>query len=363
MTISSTDLAGILGTEARPDVVVQLPQSGREVSIRVQLRRETRHADPVPRAASCWAPNKPSIDFQGRPTFPEFVLVRLLEDAGWGARWIKNWAGGREFCADSDRAAELPLVAAEMFSAIHESAAELRGSGSWDVFAWRADEFLFIESKQHRSSDRLNDNQRIWLEAALHIGISAKSFAIIEYDAGPPTAEIRRGIETRKDPPELPGALVRAIDAAFSADPSSRIEYRDAIARFGATALDPMVQWLADDRLRRFAIATLGMIARAEPRALRHLKSYAAAAGPDSDFAQSVVRQATPGIARVPTRPSPTGSSDVYMATGRPPIAQGPCGVVNRDGSSCNNPGRHAVGNQWSCTTHLKALTRRGQAS
>ena len=51
--------------------------------------------------------------------------------------------------------------------------------------------------------------------------------------------------------------------------------------------------------------------------------------------------------------------SDVYVATGHPPPAQGPCGIPNADGSVCHNPGRHPVRGVWSCTTHYKALTRR----
>jgi hypothetical protein len=50
-----------------------------------------------------------------------------------------------------------------------------------------------------------------------------------------------------------------------------------------------------------------------------------------------------------------------YMATGTPPPAVGPCDVPNGNGTGCHNPGRHKVGQGWSCTTHYKMLTRRGR--
>jgi hypothetical protein len=183
----SPRLDTILGAEPRSPTSAVLPRSGRSVLVKTLLRRDKRHADIVPRALTCWAPNKPSLDFRGDPTFPEFVLVRLLEEAGWNARWIKNWTGSREFCADVDKPSAISAAAEAIFAAIHERAAALRGAGSWDVFAWRDGEYVFIESKQHRSSDRLNDNQRAWLEAALEIGISEEAFTIVEYDAGPST--------------------------------------------------------------------------------------------------------------------------------------------------------------------------------
>lgn|GEM_PF-3242189 len=353
----------ILAAEVQAPIAVILPLSGREVLIRRFVRRDERHADPVPRAASCWAPNKPSIDFRGSRTLPEFVLVRLLEEAGWAARWAKNWAGGREFCSDVDRPKPLTPAAAQTFAAIHERAGALRGSGSWDVFAWRDGEYLFIESKQHRSSDRLNENQRAWLEAALDLGVSIDAFAVVEYDAGPPPvrAQTSSAIPARR--PKLPEGLVEALDLARYADPSIRIQHRDAVTEFGALAIDPMVAWLADDRLRRFAITVLGSMARSERAALAHLNRYAAAGGTDSDLAESAARRAELSATHSLTVPGGAPSFDVYVATGHPPSAHGSCGIRNRDGSPCQNPGRHPVGNVWSCTTHFRAATRRGAVS
>jgi hypothetical protein len=124
-----------------------------------------------------------------------------------------------------------------------------------------------------------------------------------------------------------------------------------------------MVDWLADDRLRRFAVTVLGVISRSEPLAMRELKRFVVSGGIDRDLAEAAIRQATAATERSSTPAGAVPAPDVYVATGRPPAAQGACGIKNRDGSTCSNPGRHVVGDTWSCTTHYKALTRRGQAS
>lgn len=180
------DLASVLDAIVLPEAAVVLPRSEQTVLVRSFLRHEERATADVPRTGSCWAPNKPALVFDGRVLWAEYVLVRLLERAGWEARWIKNWTGGREFCVDVDRPRPLPGTAAKVFLALHERAQQLRGAGSWDIFAWSGDEYLFLESKQHRSGDRLNANQRAWLEAGLDHGFTTDQFAIVEYDARPP---------------------------------------------------------------------------------------------------------------------------------------------------------------------------------
>jgi hypothetical protein len=54
--------------------------------------------------------------------------------------------------------------------------------------AWRADEHVFLESKQHHSGDRLRPSQILFLEAALEEGVPLDSFMIVAYDAGPRAA-------------------------------------------------------------------------------------------------------------------------------------------------------------------------------
>jgi hypothetical protein len=180
--MDSLDLRVILGAESLPPTTVVTP-SGRSHSITRCLIRHDRHPDPVPRSAGCWAPNKPSIDFGGGPTFPEFVIVVLLERSGWEARWIKNWAGGIEPCVRPGESRPVPSSVADRIRPIQDAVPHFRGGGAWDILGWRGGEILFIESKQHRSSDRLRASQIAWMDAALERGFAASSFTIVEYDA------------------------------------------------------------------------------------------------------------------------------------------------------------------------------------
>ena len=297
------DLGAMLAARDGPLVNVALPLAGRTVGIRTFVRDEVRAAAPIPPCPSCWAPNKPALAFEGTTTWAEFVIVRLLERAGWDARWVRNWTGGRQFCVDVDLQRSLPPGPAEAFAAVHVRAPQLRGAGTWDVFAWSGDDYLFLESKQHRSSDRLNANQVAWLEAALDAGFSPDQFAIVEYDAGepdrPPSTRAPRAARATTERPtrtpkstEPPADLVELLEATRRIDRSERIGSRHAIAGYGAAAIGPMVNWLADDELRRFAIAVLEAIGRTERKAVVALRTYAETGAGDAQLAEAAAARA-----------------------------------------------------------------------
>jgi hypothetical protein len=81
----TSKLAGWLSAEDLPAISVTLP-SGRLVEVPRLLRRETRRIEAIPRTSSCWAPNKPTLDLDGQPSWAEIVVVQLLERHGWEAR-------------------------------------------------------------------------------------------------------------------------------------------------------------------------------------------------------------------------------------------------------------------------------------
>ena len=238
----------------------------------------------------------------------------------------------------------------------------LRGAGSWDVLAWRGRDFLFLESKQYRSSDRLNNNQRAWLEeAAIHVGESPTSFVIVEYDAGPASSLQQRSAQPQNAESDLPPGL--SPKSSSPLDPRIR-RRRDRIPRQDCgvrarTRLGQSREWLADDRMRRFAIVVFGRYRdRGRDRA-GTAQSVCSHGRPLTRYlARSTASRVTPGTR--PTASPRTAQSNVYMASGRPPRSQGGCEILNRDGSACHNPGRHSVGSKWSCTTHYKALSRQG---
>jgi hypothetical protein len=182
VTSPAFELAQLLDADLRPAVKITTA-AGRTVEVARYLRHEVRLPSPVQRTSRCWAPNKPAIDFAGQATFAELVVVGLLKRAGWDARWIKNWGTGIEPCVAPGHRLPIPDHVVRRTQPIHSSLPHLKGAGAWDVLGWRGDELLFIESKQFRSSDRLNANQVAWLEAACQLGFPGSSFAIVEYDA------------------------------------------------------------------------------------------------------------------------------------------------------------------------------------
>jgi hypothetical protein len=303
------DLASVLEAEERAPVSVLLPGSGETVGIRTLLRREERSETEIPKSGNSWAPNKPSLAFDGTATWAELILVRLLERADWDARWVRYWTGGRQICVDVDQQRNFSPAAAAVFEAIHGRGAALRGAGSWDVFAWSGDEYLFLESKQHRSSERLNANQIAFLEAALAEGFTADQFAIVEYDAGPApessparppraAASPTRTVRSRALPPEL----VELLDAVRTTDRTARIESRNDVVAFGAAAIRPMTEWLADPELRRFAMSVLEAIGRTESAAVSALRAYAASGNADSHLAADAVNRSRAEAAARRTR-------------------------------------------------------------
>src|SRR5690606_29727269 len=88
--VTAVPLRRILHAEDRPPTEVVLPDCGRTVAVPAVLRRETRWSGDLP-ANFRAVPGKPAVAFGGRPLYPEFVILRLLEDAGWSGVWVNNW--------------------------------------------------------------------------------------------------------------------------------------------------------------------------------------------------------------------------------------------------------------------------------
>lgn len=53
-------------------------------------------------------------------------------------------------------------------------------------------------------------------------------------------------------------ALANLLEQAKAADPSDRMQLRDPVAEHGVAAIDGLTPWLADPKLRGFAIRTIG---------------------------------------------------------------------------------------------------------
>lgn len=122
--------------------------------------------------------NKPIVDCDGEPLYPELAILRLLQRHGFDGVWIDSY---RDKCwTDMATPVSLPDHAQHEYDRILRERKGHRG-GFWDVMAWKESEFIFIELKQNTAEckDRMSEKQRDWLEAALGTGL--RNFFVCEW--------------------------------------------------------------------------------------------------------------------------------------------------------------------------------------
>jgi hypothetical protein len=124
---------------------------------------------------------KPVLEINGELVFAELAILRLLEQAGWEGRWVDSYR--QRFLTGywpEPQTHDLPLLQKAIFD-LTQSRAGGTG-GCFDVMCWRGNALLFAESKW-KDHDRIKDNQRRWLQAALEVGLPLESFLIVEWTA------------------------------------------------------------------------------------------------------------------------------------------------------------------------------------
>ena len=170
-----TSMAAALGATEVLQVPVDLPSSRARVQLPVYVRRELRWRDPLP-ANFGSVPNKQAIAFAGAPTYPELVIVQLLERSGWEAAWRKNWGGLAYW-----RGIREPIDPPALPLSILEQVSRQAGHDSpWDVVAWRGRELRLFVSRGD-GSQRVSAYVANWLDAALRMGIPLGCFGIVEH--------------------------------------------------------------------------------------------------------------------------------------------------------------------------------------
>jgi hypothetical protein len=128
----------LFGPHANVQIEGTLPltlPSGRKVEVKLRLMGFEEWNGAKPDLPRLWS-SKGYLNHEGKPLFAELVILRMLE---------KN--GGRRGC--------------------------------WDVFAWRATDFVFAEAKL-TDRDKIRESQRAWLDFALQVGLLPSAFLIIE---------------------------------------------------------------------------------------------------------------------------------------------------------------------------------------
>ena len=123
---------------------------------------------------------KAVLDYEGHPLFAELVILHLLEKEEWSGVWVDTY--GKKFRNDLPEKAEPIILPADEQSLLDKISDRAGGfKGCWDVFAWKGNEYLFAESKR-LGKDAIRDTQINWLSAALEVGVSPKSFLLIEWN-------------------------------------------------------------------------------------------------------------------------------------------------------------------------------------
>jgi hypothetical protein len=158
-------------------VTVDLPSSRSQVTVPAYVRTEARWTGALPTGFSS-IPNKHAFVLDGAPVYPELLVVRLLESAGWGAAWRKNWGGVAYWRDIRD-----PITPPPLALAILEQVSRQAGHDApWDIVAWRGRELRLLVSRVDRGQ-RVSAYLANWLDAALRMGIPLGCFAIVEHRA------------------------------------------------------------------------------------------------------------------------------------------------------------------------------------
>lgn len=146
---------------------------------------------------------KPVIEYDGRWMFAELAIMKMVEKAGWSARWVEvyyltkkepyyliDWNDALTGFHQTSVPPDSPFHI-ELMSKINKNSAIVNAktvkkkinpySGCWDVLAWNKEgRTLFIESK-HSKKDKIQDGQTRWLEAGLMTGLHEDNFLIVEW--------------------------------------------------------------------------------------------------------------------------------------------------------------------------------------
>ncbi len=138
------------------------------------------------------------VELDGEHLFAELAVLRLLEKEGWSGRWVNTYSGRGEvwkFLTEwrdvlRDEQKNRPIEDAEprqLLARIAGLNGRARYKGCWDTFAWRGQEFVFLQCKRTppKANDMVKAEQENWLRSALYLGdrrLSLRSFCVVQWD-------------------------------------------------------------------------------------------------------------------------------------------------------------------------------------
>jgi hypothetical protein len=122
---------------------------------------------------------KAILNFYGKPQFAELGILKMMVRSGWSGVWVDTYRNKFRTRYWPKDAVELPAKQANILNRIREEVGSR--AGCFDVFCWKGDRFIFIESKRCHK-DTIRDTQKKWLQIAhLKCGIPFNRFLIVEW--------------------------------------------------------------------------------------------------------------------------------------------------------------------------------------
>lgn len=172
---SSVPLAEALRADAVGTTPVILPHDHRQVEVPVYHRTETLWSGELPPQFGA-VPNKTAYRLDGAAHYPELLIVRLLNAAGWDAAWRKTW-NGEAYWRNVREPMELPAAVASLVEQISQHAGH---GGQWDIVAWRGRQLRFLASRP-TGGQLVSAYQAAWLSVALRTGLPLGCFGVVEH--------------------------------------------------------------------------------------------------------------------------------------------------------------------------------------
>ena len=122
---------------------------------------------------------KPLIDYKGRPLFAELVVLNMLKQKGWNGVWVDCYHKKFRKGMMHVKPVKLPPGPEKYLKAIIKKNGKL--SGCWDIFAWKGNQYQFVELKR-RKKDKIRDSQKRWYKIIRSLKFLKPTFTIVEWD-------------------------------------------------------------------------------------------------------------------------------------------------------------------------------------
>jgi hypothetical protein len=177
--VEPISLEDLLRADAAEPLMVSLPYDHRRVPVQRFVRHETPWGDALPPRFQA-VPNKAAYTLDRAPYYPELLIARLFQAAGWEAAWHKRWNGDAYWRALAD-----PIELPDTVRSVLDQVAEHAGTaGQWEILAWRDRQLRLLTSRQG-AGQLVGAYQAAWLDVALRMGIPLSWFAAVEHRVTP----------------------------------------------------------------------------------------------------------------------------------------------------------------------------------